>query len=194
MLLHESKRLGKVVVAITGASGIVYGLRLVKVLRDISLLDGVIYTRSAVAVAKHEEGIDLEVLLKKFTHRVYSEDRWDAPYASSSNIPGAMVIAPCSMNTLAKIANGIQDNLVTRAANSILRLKRKLVLVIRETPLGVAEIENMLKAAIKGAVILPASPGFYARPKSIDDLVNFIVGKVLDVLGLEHELYKRWGE
>ncbi|BEP18186.1 flavin prenyltransferase UbiX [Pyrofollis japonicus] len=194
MSLHESEKLSKVVVAITGASGIVYGLRLVKILSNNGLLDGVIYTRSAVAVAKHEEGIDLENLLKKFTRRVYSEDRWDAPYASSSNTPGALVIAPCSMNTLAKIANGIQDNLVTRAANSVLRLKRRLVLVIRETPLGIAEIENMLKAAIRGAVILPASPGFYTKPKSIDDLINFIVGKVLDVLNLEHNLYKRWGE
>ena len=182
-----------VLVGITGASGIRYAIRLVEVLHKKDLLEAVIYSKAAAQVAIHEEELNLEKYLRNNVDNVYRDDDFSSPYASSSNAPESMVIIPCSMNTLAKIAHGIQDNLVTRAASSMLRLRRKLVLVIRETPLGPIEIRNMLIASLAGAVILPASPGFYSKPKTLSDIVDFVVGKVLDALGIEHDLYKRWG-
>lgn len=182
---------GKILVAITGASGIVYGVRLVAYLARRGLLEAVIYTSSAVMVAK-EEGIDLERFIKALGVPAYPSTRMDAPYASSSRAPCAMVIAPCSMKTLAAIAHGYGDNLVTRAALAVLRLGRKLVLVLRETPLGIAELRNMLLAAENGAIILPAAPAFYTKPRTISNMVDFIVGKILDVLDIEHRLYQRW--
>ncbi len=182
-----------VLVGITGASGIRYAIRLIEVLRENNLLAAVIYSRAAAQVAAHEEGLNLEEYLRNSAGNVYRDDDFGAPYASSSSAPESMIIIPCSMNTLAKIAHGIQDNLITRAASSMLRLRRKLILVIRETPLGPIEIRNMLIASLAGAVILPAAPGFYSRPKTLNDIVDFIVGKVLDVLGVEHNLYRRWG-
>ncbi len=182
-----------VLVAITGASGIRYAIRLIEVLREKGLLSAVIYSKAAIEVAFFEEEIDLEDYLKKYRIIVYRDDDIRAPYASSSRAPEAMVIIPCSMNTLAKIAHGIQDNLITRAASSMLRLRRKLVLVVRETPIGPIEIRNMFVASLAGAVILPASPGFYSKPRTLNDVIDFVVGKVLDVLGIKHDLYKRWG-
>lgn len=151
-----------------------------------------IATRAAQRVALHEEGVDLGEALKSLGARLYWEDEIDAPYASSSRAVDAMVVAPCSTRTLAAIAAGLSDNLVTRAALAHLRLGRRLILVIRETPLGVAELRNMLRVAEYGATVLPAAPGFYHHPRSVDDMVDFIVGKILDVLGIEHGLYSRW--
>ncbi len=155
-------------------------------------LEAVIATKAAQQVALHEEGVDLADALRGLGARLYWEDEIDAPYASSSRAVDAMVVAPCSMRTLAAIAAGLSDNLVTRAALAHLRLGRRLVLVVRETPLGVAELRNMLRAAEYGAVILPAAPGFYHRPRTVGDMVDFVVGKILDVLGIEHGLYSRW--
>jgi len=143
-------------------------------------------------VALHEEGESLISVARRLGVSLYWEDEIDAPYASSSRAADALVVAPCSMRTLAAIAHGIPDNLVTRAALAHLRLGRPVVLVLRETPLGRAEIRNMLMAAENGAVILPASPAFYHKPRGIGDMVDFVVGKVLDVLGLPHNLYRRW--
>lgn len=191
MSQHSSRK--KILVGITGASGVVYGIKLAETLHAMGLLEAIVYTRSADHVAREEMGVALADLLKAVNTQIYRDDEIDAPYASSSRIPlGGMVVAPCSMRTLAAIAHGIADNLVTRAALSTLRLQRRLVLVIRETPLGVAELRNMLLAAENGAVVLPASPAFYHRPKTIDDMVYFVVGKVLDVLGVKHSLYRRW--
>ncbi len=188
--INDNKR---VLIAITGASGIRYALKLARVLSEMNLLEGIIYTKSAVLVAQHEEDIDLVKEISRYTNNIYEENDLGAPYASSSRAPQAMVIVPCSMNTLAKIAHGIQDNLVTRAALSMLRLRRRLVLVIRETPLGVAEIYNMLLSSLMGAIILPASPGFYSKPRDLEDITNFIAGKILDALGISNNLYRRWG-
>ncbi|WP_236698104.1 UbiX family flavin prenyltransferase [Pyrodictium occultum] len=180
-------------VAITGASGIVYGVRLAETLNSMKMLEAVIYTRSAELVAREEMGRSLVDLLGGLDAPVYRDDELDAPYASSSRIPaGGMAVAPCSTRTLAAVAHGIADNLVARAALATLRLRRRLVLVVRETPLGLAEIRNMLLAAENGATVLPASPAFYHRPRTIEDMVMFIVGKVLDALGIEHGLYRRW--
>ena len=184
---------GRVLVAVTGASGVVYGVRLVEVLLDLGVRVDAVVTEAARRVSQLEEGYDVRERLAEMGVRVYGERDIDAPYASSSSAPDAMVVAPCSTRTLAAIACGLADNLVTRAALAVLRLRRPLVLVVRETPLGVTELENMLRAARAGAVILPASPAFYHRPKTVKDMVDFVVGKVLDVLGIEHRLYRRWG-
>ena len=183
----------RVLVAVTGASGVVYGVRLVEVLLERGVEVEAVVTRAARAVSRHEEGYDVAERIASMGVRVYGEDDLEAPYASSSSAPDAMVVAPCSTRTLAAIALGLADNLVTRAALSVLRLRRPLVLVVRETPLGLAELENMVRAARAGAVILPAAPAFYHRPKTVMDLVDFVVGKVLDVLGIPHQLYRRWG-
>jgi 4-hydroxy-3-polyprenylbenzoate decarboxylase len=183
----------RILVAVTGASGVVYGVRLVQVLLEKGVSVDAVVTRAARRISVYEEGYDVADKLASMGVRVYGEDEIDAPYASSSSAPDAMVVAPCSTRTLAAVAHGLADNLVTRAALAVLRLRRPLVLVVRETPLGLAEIENMLRAARAGAVILPACPAFYHRPRSVQDMVDFVVGKVLDVLGLEHNLYRRWG-
>ncbi len=186
------------IIAMTGASGIIYALRL---LERSSLLKSkyreihVIYTSNAVKVALHEENLDLPGFLSKATgvDAVYRDDDLTSRLASSSNLVSTdMVIVPASMNTVAKIANGIQDNLVTRVADSILRLRNRLIVVFRETPLSAIDLFNLYRLALSGAIVVPASPGFYIRPGSVEDLVDFIVGKVLDVLGVEHNLYKRW--
>ncbi len=182
----------RILVGLSGASGIIYGMRLIEYLSERQMVEAVIYTRPAEIVAHYEEGIDLRNWLNRMAVDSFREDEIDAPYASSSSVADAMVIIPCSMNTLASIANGLSSNLLTRAALTMLRLRRPLVLVIRETPLGLAELRNMLKAALNGATILPASPAFYHKPRTIDDIVNFIVGKVLDVLGIRHNLYRSW--
>ncbi len=181
----------RVLLAITGASGVRYGMRLAEILSEKKLLEAVIVTSAAEKVAEHEEGIRLRDKLEALAP-VYDEHEIDAPYASSSRAVDAMVVAPCSMKTLAAIAHGFGGNLVTRAALAHLRLRRSLILVIRETPLSLADIENMRFVALMGAVVLPASPGFYHQPRSVDDMIDFIVGKVLDVLGVGHSLYRRW--
>ncbi len=193
---EEKTSLSKILVAITGASGIRYGLSTLKHLSRLVGRNNVdaILTEHALLVAKYEEKLDLHAEAEKYASHVYYDDEMTAPYASSSSAAKAMVIVPCSVKTLALIAGGIASTLTARAALAALRLKRKLVLVIRETPLGVIELENMLKVARAGAIIMPASPGFYHNPRTIDDLVDFIVGKILDVLEIEHNLYTRWGE
>jgi len=182
-------------IAITGASGVIVGLKVLEALRDLEVdVKGVIVTRSAVKVAEYEEAItqsELESSISKIAP-LYYEDELDSPLASSSNQPEAMAIVPASMKTVASIANGLSGNLVARAALSILRLGRKLVVAPRETPIGVIEIENMLKLAKAGAIIVPLCVAYYTNPKTINDITMFLAGKVLDALGFEHNLYKRW--
>ncbi|XLM19963.1 UbiX family flavin prenyltransferase, partial [Chromobacterium piscinae] len=125
---------------------------------------------------------------------VYGREEWFAPAASGSNPPDAMVVCPCSMGTLAAIRHGMSDNLIERAADVCIKEQRKLVLVPRETPLSAIHLENMLELARLGVVILPPSPGFYTHPKSVDDMVDFVVSRVLDQLGVEQTLTPRWGE
>ncbi len=184
----------RVVLGVSGASGSIYAYRLVEELSRHASVE-TIYTRAALKVADTElEGGAKALLsqLERFSDAVYSEDDFDSPLASSSNLRDAMVIAPCSVKTLSAIVHGYASNLLVRAALTMLRFRRPLVLVVRETPLGVVELGNMLRAAEMGAVVMPAAPGFYHKPRSLDDLVNFVVGKVLDVLGLPHSLYQRW--
>lgn len=183
------------VIAITGASGVVYGLRAVEELSKRFSVD-VIVTREALKVSEYEclPGEELLGRLRSMASNLYMEDEIDAPPSSTSYLVKArgVAVAPCSLTTLAKIASGIADNLVTRTAINALRIRKPLVLVVRETPLGVTELRNMLAAAEAGAIVLPASPGFYTNPSTIEEVVDFVVGKILDMLGVEHEVYKRW--
>ncbi len=181
----------KYVLAITGASGIIYGVRLCEELKRLGHDAHVIITNGAKVTAKYEMSDAIE-RLEKCSKEIYGENDLDAPMASGSARFNGMVIAPCSMKTLASVANGLEDNLVSRAAQVHLKERRPLLLLLRETPLSTIHIMNMLKASLGGAIIVPASPGFYGNPRTLDDLVNFQVGKVLDILGIEHSLFKRW--
>lgn len=177
----------RILLAITGASGLAYGLRAYEILRqrkDAELF--VVVSEGAKTVARYEkqtlpQGKD-----------IYSEKQMDAPFASGSYPLDAMLIMPCSAKTMAAVAHGYADSLISRAAEVQLKERRKLILVPRETPLSLPQIENMRLITLAGGIILPASPAFYHRPKKLEDMVDFIVGKALDQLGLEHSLYRRW--
>ncbi len=181
----------KIIVALTGASGIAYGLRLAEALKTEKL--SIIVSENAKKVMGYEIGDAGKTLkeLEKYGN-LYNENEIDAPPASGSSSFDAMVVCPCSMKTLSAIANGYSYNLITRSADVMLKERRKLVLVPRETPVSAIHLENMLKLSRLGVIMLPASPGLYNKPKSIDDIVNFIVGKILDSLRVENSLYKRW--
>lgn len=181
----------QVIVAISGASGAIYGVRLVRALRDARVRVHLTISPSAEITLKLETGMNPRDLARLATHTYPSTDL-TAPISSGSSPIDAMVIAPCSTKTLAAIASGYSDNLITRAADVALKENRTLVLVPRETPLSQIHLRNMLTLARAGAVILPASPGFYHNPKTVDDLVDHVVGKIMDVLQIEHNLYKRW--
>lgn len=181
----------KIILAITGASGIPIGIRLAEALRKHEL--SIIVSENAKKVMSYEVE-DMNKILSKLKDygRMYSEAEIDAPSASGSALFDTMVVCPCSMKTLSAIANGYCYNLITRSADVMLKEGRKLILVPRETPVSAIHLENMLKLSRLGVVILPASPAFYYRPKKVEDMVDFIVGKVLDSLGIKNELYKRW--
>lgn len=180
----------RILIAISGASGIAYGTRLVEILKQARPRHevSVIVSNGAMAVAKAEGE------LTKLPKSDYAEDNLAAPFASGSHKMDAMIICPCSVKSLGEIANGVGSNLIARAAEVMLKERRKLVLVVRETPLSYIAIKNMETVTLAGGVILPACPGFYHKPKTISDLVDFVVGKVLDQLNIEHKLFIRWGE
>ncbi len=194
--------------ALTGASGMPYGLRLLDCLLAAGCKVQLLYSQAAQVVARQEMAVDLPsrpseakaALLARFPHAdpdklaVYGREEWFAPVASGSNPPDAMIICPCSMGTLAAIAQGLADNLIERAADVVLKEGRKLVLVPRETPFSAIHLENMLRLSRVGAVILPPSPGFYHHPQSVQDIVDFVVARVLDQIGVPHALMQRWGE
>ena len=193
-------------VALTGASGMPYGVRLIECLIGSGARVQLLYSQVAQMVARQEMDLVLPAraaeLQADFSRRfnaqpdqleVYGREQWFAPLASGTNPPDAMVICPCSMGTLAAVAAGLAQNLIERAADVVLKEGRKLVLVPRETPFSAIHLENMLKLARAGAVILPPNPGFYNRPQSVQDLVDFVVARVLDQFGVEHQLMRRWG-
>ena len=180
----------RVVLGITGASGVIYGVRLATELEKSGTELTIILTDAARKVLSYEEPQAMKRLAK--LGQVLAEKDVDADVSSGSTRFDATVICPCSMKTLSAIANGYSHNLLCRNADVALKEHRRLVLVVRETPLSAVHLENMLKLARLGVTILPASPGFYHNPRTVDDLVNHIVGKVLDSLGIESNIFKRW--
>lgn len=191
------------VVGITGASGSVYGVRLVSVLLEMNYEVHLVVTQAGWRVLKEELGWDVtdreRALVKAFGHYpgklVYHViGDIGASIASGSFRVDGMVVIPCSMGSLSAIAHGASDNLLARAADVMLKEGRELILVPRETPLHAIHLENMLKLARLGVKMIPAMPAFYFGPSTMDDLVDFMVGKVLDSLRIDHRLFKRWGE
>ena len=212
--------------ALTGASGMPYGLRLLECLLAAGCNVQLLYSQAAQIVARQEMDLELPsrpaeaktALLARLAVpqvdflrgatmeskaglgvdpeklAVFGREEWFAPVASGSNPPDAMVVCPCSMGTLAAIAQGLADNLIERAADVVLKEGRKLVLVPRETPFSAIHLDNMLRLARAGAIILPPSPGFYHHPQTVADLVDFVVARVLDQLAVPHTLMQRWGQ
>jgi len=183
----------RLVVCITGASGVIYGVKFLEVLKKIGGFEVyLIISKGAKKVIEAETDLKIENILS-LADKSFEEDSLEAPLSSSSYPIDGVIIVPASMKTISAIAHGYTNSLIIRVADIALRLKKPLILVPRETPLNAIHLENMLKLAKMGAFILPACPGFYHRPQSIEDLLNFIVGKILDVLGIKHNIYRRWG-
>ncbi len=196
-----------VTVALTGASGAQYGLRLIEALVAADHEVWVMISKAAHLVIATETDVDLparperlaEALIERSGARpgqirCFGREDWMAPVASGSGAPSSMVICPCSTGTLSAVATGASNNLIERAADVALKERRQLVLVLRETPLSAIHLEHMLSLTRMGAVMLPAAPGFYHQPTTIDDLVDFIVARILNQLGIEHRLVPRWGD
>lgn len=196
----------RITLALTGASGMAYGIRLLECLLRAGCQVDLLLSQAARIVAKQE--LDLQLpsgnaeLAAFFDARfsehggklaVYGKEEWFAPAASGSNPADAMVVCPCTMGSLAAIAHGLADNLIERAADVILKEKRPLILVARETPFSLIHLRNMTALAEAGATILPANPGFYHRPQNVEQVIDFIVARVLDQLGIAHDLIPRWG-
>ena len=182
----------KIAVGMTGASGSIYGLKFLEALKTLNIESHLIVSDAGDKVAKYELGFGKEELNTYAGHH-HEIGSIDSPLASGSFGIDSMAIIPCSMNTLGCIASGISLNLIHRCANVIIKEEKKLILVLRETPYSPIDIDNMQKLSKIGVTILPASPAFYHNPKSIDDLVNHIVGKTLDILKIKNNLFKRWG-
>ncbi|HEV2225903.1 MAG TPA: UbiX family flavin prenyltransferase [Nitrososphaerales archaeon] len=181
----------RLVVGISGGSGVIYGVRMLEALKRTGAETHLIMTQAAkeTLVLETDYSVSHVEGLSSYNYRI--NDIAALPASGSYQTDG-MIVIPCSMKSLAGIAVGYEDNLLIRAAAVTLKENRKLVLVPRETPLTTIHIENMLRVANAGAIVVPAMPGFYYRPKSVDDMIDYVVGKVLDILGVEHELYRRW--
>jgi len=196
-----------VTLALSGASGMAYGLRLLECLLAADVRVYLLVSQAAHIVAKQELGValparasDLEKQLSAGLNArdgqlcVFGREDWNAPVASGSNPADAMVGCPCSMGALAASAHGLSDKLIERAADVMLKEQRKLILVPREAPFSTLHLENMLTLSRMNVVILPANPGFYHRPQNVEDIVDFIVARILDQLGIQHTLMARWGD
>ena len=182
----------RIVVGISGASGIVYGLRMLEALRDLGHETHLVMTRSAeqtLAVETKRKIAEVQAL----AHTVHAATDIGATPSSGSFATDGMVVAPCSIRSLSEIATGVTSNLLTRAADVTLKERRRLVLMVRETPLHTGHLRTMTQASELGAVIFPPVPAFYGWPQSVDDIVNHTVGRVLDLFGIENELAPRWG-
>lgn len=195
-----------ITLALTGASGMPYGIRLLEMLLAEGKQVYLLYSQVAQIVAQQEMSLAIPSRAKEaeifFNHlynlpdgqlRVFGREEWFAPVASGSSPADAMVICPCTMGTLAAIAAGLNQKLIERAADVMLKENRQLILVPREMPFSTIHLENMLKLARSGAIILPANPGFYHHPQAIQDMVDFVVARILDHLKIKHTLVSRWG-
>jgi len=196
-----------VALAFTGASGAAYGLRMLECLLDAGRKVYLLYSQAAQIVFKMETDIDLPasasecqaMLAEKYSAKegqlqVFGRQQWMSPVASGSNPPEAMVVCPCTTGTLASIASGLSQDLIDRAADVVIKEKRKLILVVRETPFSSLHLGNMLKLSRAGVVIMPANPGFYENPQSVEEIVDFMVARILDHLDVPHSLISRWGD
>jgi 4-hydroxy-3-polyprenylbenzoate decarboxylase len=196
-----------VAVAITGASGARYGLRLLECLLRVDVRVYLLISQAGQIVLKMETGLEVPsqpgeaqrffaglYQARPGQLRVFGRQQWTAPVASGSNPPDAMVVCPCTTGTLATIAGGMSQDLIDRAADVTLKEGRPLILVVRETPFTAVHLENMLRLARAGAAIMPANPGFYLNPAGIDDIIDFMVARVLDHLAIPHTLLPRWGD
>lgn len=183
----------RLVIAITGASGVIYGIRALEALKELKVETHLIMSEwgeKTIAIETDKTGNQVRSLASY----VYDDKNMAAPVSSGSFKVDGMAVIPCSMKTLASIANGLDDTLASRAASVCIKESRKVVVVPREAPLSRIHLENMRKlSGVPNVVIMPAMPGFYHRPKTMDDLIDHVVGKVLDQFGIEHDLYKRWG-
>lgn len=196
----------RISIAITGASGAQYGLRLLQCLVEAGEEIYFMISPPGQVVIGMETDLDLPARpmeMQRFLTeyygaepeqiQVFGKDQWTAPVASGSGVPRAMVVCPCTTGTLSSIACGASNNLIDRAADVVLKERRKLIIVPRETPFSEIHLENMLRLARMGAIILPPNPGFYHRPETVEDLVDFVVARILDQLEVEHQLMPRWG-
>ena len=196
-----------IALAITGASGSAYALRLIECLIEAGEKVDLMISQAGQIVLKMEADLDVparpgeaeSLLSDRFGAapgqlRVFGRQQWMAPVASGSNPPRAMVVCPCTTGTLSAIASGASNDLLERAADVVLKERRRLILVVRETPFSDIHLENMLKLSRMGAVVMPANPGFYHRPQGVQDLVDFMVARILDQLEVPHRLMARWGE
>ena len=191
-MVEEPANIVRVVVGISGASGAVYGIRSLEVMKELGMETHLVITRAA------EETIRLETDFKvaevrRLASEVHNVNDVTSKIASGSYHTDGMIVIPCSMKTVAGIASGYSDNLLLRAADVTLKERRPLVLVVRETPLSLIHLENMVTLTRAGAVVLPAMPAFYNRPKTVKALIDQVVGKTLDAVGVDHDLFKRWG-
>lgn len=197
----------RVTLAITGASGVQYGLRLLQCLVELDTQVLLMVSKAAQVVIATETDLKLpgapdamEIFLSEHFQaragqiKVYGREQWMAPVASGSGAPSAMVVCPCSTGTLSAIACGASNNLIERAADVVLKERRQLLLVPREAPYSEIHLEHMLKLTRMGAVVVPASPGFYQKPQSVEEMVDFIVARLLSQLGYEQNLLPRWGD
>jgi 4-hydroxy-3-polyprenylbenzoate decarboxylase len=192
----------RVTVGVTGASGAIYAEKLVEYLSEKIERTYLVMTSTAEKVIQHELASQSSLLLsclngnlepvKREKIRVFKNTDLFAPIASGTSVPDAMIVVPCSMGTLGRIAGGLSSNLLERAADVTLKERKKLILAVRESPLHTIHLQNMTKLSELGAFITPLMPGFYNHPSSIDDIVDFMVGKILDQLEISHELYKKW--
>lgn len=183
----------KLIIGMTGSTGIIYGVRTLEILKKKNIQTHLIISEWAKKCLTMESDFKLDYV-KSLASTVSDETNMAASISSGTHRTDGMIVIPCSMKTLSSIANGYDETLVARAAGVTLKESRKLILVTRETPLTAINLENMLKLARLGVVILPPVPGFYTKPKTIDEIVNHTVGKCLDQFNIEHDLYKRWGE
>ncbi len=195
-----------IAVAITGASGSAYALRLLECLVKAGEQVYVMISQAAQVVLRMESGLEIpsqpgdaeRILTDYFSAapqqiQVFGRQQWMAPVASGSNPPRAMVVCPCTTGTLSAIASGASNDLMERAADVVLKERRKLILVVRETPFSEIHLRHMLSLSRMGAVIMPANPGFYHQPRRVEDIVDFMVSRILDQLDVEHQLLPRWG-
>ncbi len=190
--MAEPVRTRRIIVAISGASGAVYGARLLQVLRGLPGIEThLVVSDAGWRNLQHELGMERPAA-QALAHQVHDVNNVGAAIASGSFQCHAMVVAPCSMRTLAAIAHGLADNLLTRAADVMLKERRRLVLMVRETPLHLAHLRNMVAVTEMGGIVCPPLPAFYLRPQTVEDVVNHSVARVLDLIDVEHQLAPRW--